>query len=662
MSGKHTVRRRRLRTQFAPKVIALAVSFYCASASGAITLTGDYIRIGTNDFGTIGSGGGTSPGILYDNTGTSTFNTAYDYLTPGTPFEGFTVRATAGGTTYNALTNNSGGIATAGLTGTLANASSGSYQGVTWTGAFTPAGGSKLFDIVNSVGFNTGEKRITITTTITAAQNLTDLYFARYTDPDAVAAAGDSSQTNNFRGNGSVPAANLVYAEALVSKYVIGLYSAASSGVNTGVSSGWSTDPTVYYAGTNNGNGDYTIGLTYFTATVNANGSITYTYYYIFGSDIAAAIAASVSSGSGTVLGSATQMGNQPAYGAAGVIDNTPALLALFSGETTDQARSQAASQTLPLLTGGSIGAAKAALAAVNRVIQARIDANLGMSSGDDFLGDRNVWMRPFGSRADQDDDNGVSGYKADTYGIAMGFDGTPSPALRIGGALAYAKVDANGNSSIARQNADVDVYQLVGYGSYSVNERTDINFQADIGRNNNEGRRQIAFTSTVAASDYKSDTAHVGIGIGRNYPLSVQTILTPSVRADYTYIKDKGYTESGAGLLNLTVGSRKAEAFVIGVDGKLTHKLNDQISLQAILGVGYDTMSDQDKITSSFAGAPTAAFVTYGIEPSPWLVRGGVGTVYKTKAGLEITGRYDAEYRESFLNQTASVKLRWAF
>lgn len=662
MSGKHAVRRKNLRGQFVPKAIALAISLYCASASAAITLTGDYIRIGTNDYGTIGSGGNTSPGILYDNTGTSTFNTAYDYLTPGTPFEGFAVRATSGGTTYNALSNNSGGIGTAGLTGTLANASSGSYQGVTWTGSYTPSGESKLFDIVNSVGFNTGEKRITITTTITAAQNLTNLYFARYTDPDAIAAAGDSSATNNFRGSGAVPETNLVYAEALVSKYVIGLYSAASSGVNTGVSSGWSTDPTVYYAGTNNGNGDYTIGLTYYTVTLDANGSVTYTYYYIFGSDIAAAVAAAVSSSSGTVVSSATQMGNLPAYGAAHVIDNTPALLDLFSGETTDEGRSRAASQTLPLLTGGSIGATKSALGAVNRVIQARIDANLGMSSGDDFLGDRNVWMRPFGSRADQDDHNGVPGYKADTYGIAMGFDGTLSPALRIGGAVAYAKVDANGNSSIAPQSTDVDVYQLVGYGSYSLNERTDINFQADIGGTKNQGRRQIAFTSTIASSDYKSDIAHFGIGMGRNYPLSGQTILTPSVRADYTYIKDKGYSETGAGLLNLNVSSRKAEAFVIGVDGKLTHKLNDQTSLQATLGVGYDTMSDQDTITSTFAGAPDAAFVTYGIDPSPWLARAGVGAVYKTRAGLEITGRYDAEYRESFLNQTASVKLRWAF
>ena len=32
------------------------------------------------------------------------------------------------------------------------------------------------------------------------------------------------------------------------------------------------------------------------------------------------------------------------------------------------------------------------------------------------------------------------------------------------------------------------------------------------------------------------------------------------------------------------------------------------------------------------------------------------------TASGMEISARYDAEHRQDFLNQTASVKLRWAF
>lgn len=362
------------------------------------------------------------------------------------------------------------------------------------------------------------------------------------------------------------------------------------------------------------------------------------------------------------VYSSASAMHNNPAYAGARVIDANSNLLNLFSSLSGDQQVSNAATQTLPLLTGASMMAAQGAMGSVNRLVQARIDANRGLSSGDDFYGNKNLWMKPFGSWADQNDRNAVAGYKANTYGAAFGIDGTVSPAIRIGAAFAYAKSDINGRSSIAPQSADVDVYQLIGYGSYAIDARTDINFQADIGQNATKGRRQIAFTSSVASSSYDSETAHVGVGIGRSYAFSGETSLTPSIRVDYTWIKDKAYAESGAGLLNLNVNARTTEALVFGIDGKLQHQLNDKTSLVANLGVGYDTLNEQAAITSAFAGAPSAAFVTYGLDPSPWLVRSGMGAVYRTKAGLEITGRYDAEYRESFLNQTASVKVRWAF
>ena len=49
-------------------------------------------------------------------------------------------------------------------------------------------------------------------------------------------------------------------------------------------------------------------------------------------------------------------------------------------------------------------------------------------------------------------------------------------------------------------------------------------------------------------------------------------------------------------------------------------------------------------------------------MEPSPWLLRAGLGIAKATRSGMEVLAHYDAEYRKDFLNQTASVKLRWAF
>ena len=43
-------------------------------------------------------------------------------------------------------------------------------------------------------------------------------------------------------------------------------------------------------------------------------------------------------------------------------------------------------------------------------------------------------------------------------------------------------------------------------------------------------------------------------------------------------------------------------------------------------------------------------------------MLRSGLGLTHKADNGTEITARYDLEGQSDFLNQTASVKVRWAF
>jgi len=363
-----------------------------------------------------------------------------------------------------------------------------------------------------------------------------------------------------------------------------------------------------------------------------------------------------------SVFGSSSALTNTPAFGAAKVIDATPELLALFTAAnlTEDQAISEAVSQVLPLLTGSAQVAASNALSGINRVIQARQDSNTGLSSGDGFLGDRHIWLKPFGAWTDQDDRNGVNGFDADTYGVAFGFDGMMNShdPLRLGAAFAYAKADVDSKN----QRVEVDVYQLIGYGSYSVTPATEINFQIDIGHNENRGQRNIAFINSTARSKYDSLTGHLGFSIMHTLKLSANTRITPSIRVDYTRYEDDDYTEEGANLLNLNVKERDSEALVFSVDTKLNHKIGKSTEIGANLGVGYDTRAEVSSLTSTFAGSPNAAFATFGLDPDPWIGRAGLSVSYTTEAGTKLSINYDTEVREDFVNQTASLKARWVF
>lgn len=363
----------------------------------------------------------------------------------------------------------------------------------------------------------------------------------------------------------------------------------------------------------------------------------------------------------GGVFDSARQLSNSPALNAARVIDATPELLALFAG-LDGQQRSDAASQTLPLVLGATTSAISNSLSMVNNVIQARQGSTSGLSSGDPALGGEHFWIKSFGSWARQDARNGVSGFDADSKGLALGVDAAVSETTRLGLAFAYAKTDVDGDSRIAPQSAQIDTYQLIGYGTHSLTADTRLNFQVDVGQNRTEGRRQITFTGDTAKADYDGYNAHLGLGVEHDLRLTEQLTFVPSARVDYTWIGEDGYREKGAGLLNLEVDDRDTEALVFSLDGKLDYSLTDTTILSANLGAGYDTINEMASMTSIYAGAPGAAFRTNGLDLEPWLARAGLGLSHTLDNGTQVSLRYDAEARSGFINQGAQIKARWAF
>jgi hypothetical protein len=249
-----------------------------ADVTGMGILENDYVRAGVNGTtGTFGSGGNTSPGLLFDSTGTGTFNTAYDYLTPGSPFDGFAVKID--GTNYT--NNNGGSTEIAGDGNGLTNGT----DSLSWTGNWTHD--STTWSITNTYTLGATSPYIDITSTITAGSAATALSFGRFIDPDARAAAGDSSSTDNVLGYGVIPSTNVAFSEALSSRYALGLYS-TDTNVDAGIS-GWSSEADAYTENTVDGDGsltntgDNTIGLSWNFGGVSAGDILTASYAYIFG-------------------------------------------------------------------------------------------------------------------------------------------------------------------------------------------------------------------------------------------------------------------------------------------------------------------------------------------------------------------------------------------
>ena len=262
------------------------------SVTGMGILENDYIKAGVNGTtGTFGSGGNTSPGLLFDSTGTGTFNTGYDYLTPGSPFDGFSIKIDG----VNSTNNNSSSASwtdSDGLTdgdGTL-----------TWQGTNSDYAS---WQIENIYSLGATSEYIDITTNITAGSSADTVYFGRFIDPDARAADGDSSSTDNVLGYSGIPDSNVAFSEALSSRYALGLYS-TNSNVDAGIS-GWSSEADGYTENSVDGDGsltntgDNTIGLTWVWSGVSAGDILTAEYAYIFGPSAFDAADSAIDGGAG---------------------------------------------------------------------------------------------------------------------------------------------------------------------------------------------------------------------------------------------------------------------------------------------------------------------------------------------------------------------------
>jgi outer membrane autotransporter protein len=368
-----------------------------------------------------------------------------------------------------------------------------------------------------------------------------------------------------------------------------------------------------------------------------------------------------------TAVSSLQASNNHFGLGAAKALDSTFAsnpggrLARYFIPLTTRAEVSRAVNETLPA-PNASAAAASTALTSVNQVIQARSEAIRGMASGEGFTTDGHLWLRPFGSWARQDGTGGAANMTAAVGGLAIGADGHRTEFLTLGTAFVYANVNSHNTGDSPRQSLDTDVFQLVGYGNYQLDATTVLHFQLDAGQNRNDGKRAISFGGVQATSNYASWTAHAGTSVDRTYTVAPSTRVTPSMRADYTWIKDDAYTEKGADALDLKANKRTTDALILGVDGKLAHDLTSNMTVSLNAGVGYDFLADRNAITAAYAGAPGAAFTTYGNAAQHWVGRGGAGLSYKVNERVQVAMRYDAEARKNFNNQTASAEVRWAF
>jgi hypothetical protein len=471
------------------KILAIAVATALTSGpvladtssmNGSVTgmgiLENDYVKAGVNKTsGTFGSGGNTSPGLQYDSSGSGTFNSSYDYLTPGSPFDGWSIKIDG----TNSTNNNAGSTSWADADGLTDGTDS-----FTWQGTNASHSGWQV-EHVYSLGATS--EYIDITTNITAGSTASAVYFGRFIDPDARAAAGDSSATDNVLGYSGIPDTNVAFSEATVSRYALGLYS-ANTNTDAGISSSWTTEADGYTdspytasgASVKYGTGDHTIGLTWSWTGVSAGDILTADYAYIFGPSAFDAAEEAIDGGAGggtagvtpSGFGAVTDEGSATDAAGAGPTVVGSATSSITSHTATETAGVQTiarekATSTWDVYSDASTGTPVVTTENLSS-FAGRVDH---VETANHMMAVTHKDIEWNGVRMIKNNQQGVNGYASDVSGLtAAGIKRTESGwGLGIGAGKLTADIDGNGITNVDSTVFHLRAVRELYYGDIAV-------------------------------------------------------------------------------------------------------------------------------------------------------------------------------------------------
>jgi uncharacterized protein with beta-barrel porin domain len=318
----------------------------------------------------------------------------------------------------------------------------------------------------------------------------------------------------------------------------------------------------------------------------------------------------------------------------------------------------------LPTSTGNANLYSHDIISQMNQVVDLRQSYNKGVATGDQFFGDNDIWFKPFGSYANQSDNKGVSGYNANSFGAMFGADVKAGILGSLGASIGYARTNLDPDNVASK--VKLNTYQASIYGTKNVMGQTDLSWHVGGGKQDNSMSRTTDGFGRANAK-YNSDFITAGAELSYTVNVADNQKFIPSVRMNYSRVSDDGYTESGLGSLNLIVDKLTTERLVLGLDGKYVYKPTSVTNLSANLGVGYDVLQDNEALRARFQGAagynccaaqPVLSFNVATMEPSPWIVKAGLGASYNITNNVDLNARYDLNVKDSYFDQMASARV----
>ena len=268
---------------------------------------------------------------------------------------------------------------------------------------------------------------------------------------------------------------------------------------------------------------------------------------------------------------------------------------------------------------------------------------------------DSNLWVQGLYGKSKYDV---RKGWDMDTKGIAVGFDGHVTDALRMGVSYAYTKADGD---SVGRETT-IDSHTGTIYGEYNPN-RYYANWLAMYTRSEYDEDKKV-FDHNVTAN-YDVDAIGAQVMLGRKMGPYVRKdwasgVIKPEIGMRYLYTKQHGYTDS----VGQKVGSADGHTLtgILGAQYTIGYTLSPTLSwypeLRAALTYDFiepDTSMRVNLLNGSTYEVKTENMDRFGIE-----VGARVGLDINRKA--EVSLEYEGLFKGDYTNHTGLANLKYKF
>ena len=314
-----------------------------------------------------------------------------------------------------------------------------------------------------------------------------------------------------------------------------------------------------------------------------------------------------------------------------------PARAQMAMLSTAEQAR--AISERLAAVRGGMGGVAVLGSGLTTLTGAATGGVSEGNRLSLDDSGERPFGMFLYGTHdwGNREAREGRSAFRYRGSLVALGADYRVAPGLTLGAAVGY----GFGESSLDGGHAEARSWKLSAYAGYHAG---GFYADADVGYSIDrypEIRRDTGFAFTPQArGDTRGHTWSAGATVGYDAPVGGLT-LGPFAGARYARVRTDGFTEEGAGALNLSIGGTRATSLT----GSLGVRLGGVFTADTVkvaphvrLAWEHEFSRDSRRVTARLGGAGLTAEPGVGARDA---LVAGVGVRVQVSGRLSLVADY---------------------